>query len=135
MPSTKWIILATVCGLGCVVAPGTWAASRQDACVALTDARVALYSMINAKGKAELDSLSAKVKGASARLDSVLAAMSGADAKAAADFKLVWDQFKSTRDNDIIPALYKGSVNDAKKLADGIQLDRLSNMWAIMSCK
>ena len=135
MPSKKWIAFTTVFWLGSMVAPGAWAESRQDACVALTDARVALYAMVNAKDRPELDNLNAKVKGASARLDSVLAAMTGADKAAAADFRLVWDQFKATRDKEIIPALYKGNVNQAKKLADGIQLDRLSKMWRILSCK
>jgi hypothetical protein len=61
--------------------------------------------------------------------------MTGADAKVAADFKAVWDQFKETREREIIPAIYKGNALDAKKVADGIQLDRLSQMWRIMSCK
>ena len=61
--------------------------------------------------------------------------MSGVDAKLAADFKAVWDQFKETRENEIIPAIYRGNTGDAKKIADGIQLDRLSQMWRIMSCK
>ena len=61
--------------------------------------------------------------------------MTGADTKAAADFKAVWDQFKATRDEEIIPAIYKGNADDAKKIADGIQLKRLSKMWSIMSCK
>ena len=60
--------------------------------------------------------------------------MTGADAKVAADFKAVWDQFKATRENEIIPAIYKGNASDAKKIADGIQADRLSKMWDIMSC-
>ena len=59
----------------------------------------------------------------------------GADAKRAADFKTVWDQFKATRDTEIIPAVYKGNANDARKIAGGIQLQRLSKMWGIMSCK
>jgi hypothetical protein len=65
----------------------------------------------------------------------VLAGMTGADAKKAADFKAVWDQFKATRDKDIIPAIYKGNADEAKKIADGIQYQRLSQMWSIMSCK
>jgi predicted PolB exonuclease-like 3'-5' exonuclease len=91
--------------------------------------------MLNAKDKSALDELNAKVQAASAKLDSVLAAMTGSDAKVAADFKVVWDQFKATREKEIIPALYKGNANDAKKIADGIQLGRLSRMWDIISCK
>ena len=61
--------------------------------------------------------------------------MTGATAKAAADFKALWDQFKTTRDNQIIPAIYKRNADEAKKIADGIQSERLSKMWSVMSCK
>jgi hypothetical protein len=92
--------------------------------------------MINAKDKSAQDALNAKVQEASTKLESVLASMTGVDAKAAAaDFKVVWDQFKATRDNQIIPAIYKGNADEAKKIADGIQSERLSKMWSIMSCK
>jgi hypothetical protein len=44
-------------------------------------------------------------------------------------------ELKATREKEIIPAIYKGNADDAKKLANGIQLERLSKMWGIMSCK
>jgi hypothetical protein len=128
-------IAISVLGLGLAFAPVAWADRASDACAALVDARTALYSMMNAKDKAPLDALNAKVQAASTKLHSVLASMSGPDAKIAADFRTVWDQFKATRDNEIIAALYKGNIDDAKRLADSIQLDRLSKMWSIMSCK
>ena len=86
--------------------------------------------MINAKDKSIQDAWNAKVQAASSKLDSVLADMTGADAKSAADFKALWDQFKATRD-----AIYKGNADEAKKIADGIQFERLSKMWSIMSCR
>ena len=135
MTCTRSIALAAVLCFGSLVASGASAASKQDACAALTDSRVALYSMLTVKEKNALDELGAKVKQSSAKLDAVLAAMSGADAKAAAEFKPVWDEFKSTRDREIIPALYAGKDGEARRLADGIQLDRLSKMWGIMSCR
>jgi len=112
-----------------------WADSGSDVCAALANARTALYSMINAKDLATQDVLNAKVREASAKLESALAGMTGANAKAAADFKILWDQFRSTRDNEIIPAIYKGNFGEAKKVADGIQHERLSKMWSIMSCR
>jgi hypothetical protein len=75
------------------------------------------------------------VQATSTKIGSVLAGMTGADAQAAAEFKTVWDQFKATREEQIIPAIYRGNIDDAKKIADGIQLERLSKMWKIMSCK
>ncbi len=135
MASRRAITLLMILGTGLTVAPTARADSAIDACAALFNVRTALYSMVNAKQKSEQDAQNAKVQASSKKLDSVLENMSGDDAKKAADFKPVWDQFKSTRDNDIIPALQKGNVQDAKKLADGVQLQRLSQMWKIMSCK
>ena len=135
MTSGRSIALTTVFSLGLAFAPAAWANPASDVCAALVDARNALYSMINAKDKSAQDALRAKVQAASTRLDSVLAGMTGADAKLAADFKAVWDQFKATRDNEIIPAVHSGNFDEAKKIASGIQLDRLAQMWRIMSCR
>jgi hypothetical protein len=86
-----------------------------DVCAALANARTALYSMINAKDVSTQDALKAKVREASTKLDSVLAGMTGSDAKAAADFKARWDQFKGTRDNQIAHGL-RGNISDAFEL-------------------
>jgi hypothetical protein len=134
MTSSQSIAVTTVFGLGLAFVSAAWADPASDACAALADTRTALYSMMNAKDQSA-DALNAKVQAASTKLDSVLAGMTGAHAKVAADFKAVWDQFKETRDKEIIPAIYKGNADDAKKIANGIQYDRLSKMWGIMSCK
>jgi len=135
MACSQSIAVTMVFGLGLALVPAAWADPASDACAALVDARSTLYSMVNAKDKSAQDALNAKVQAASTKLDFVLAGMTGADAKVAADFKAVWDQFKATREKEIIPAIYKGNTDDAKKIADGIQLERLSKMWGIMSCK
>jgi Four helix bundle sensory module for signal transduction len=132
MTSSQSIAVSVVFGLGLGFVSVAWADS---ASAALANARTALYSMINAKDKSAEDALNAKVQEASTKLESVLASMTGANAKAAADFKALWDQFKTTRDNQIIPAIYKGNADEAKKIADGIQSERLSKKWSIMSCK
>ncbi len=129
------IPLLLLFGIALVVASPARTDSSGDACAALVNVRGALYAMISAKGNSAQDALNAKVKASSDKLDSVLASMSGNDAKRAADFKIVWEQFKATRDSEIIPAIQNGRVQDAKKIADGIQLQRLSQMWKIMSCK
>jgi hypothetical protein len=135
MISSQSVAVTTVLGLGLALAPAAWADPTTDACAALVEARSALYSMISAKDKSAQDAFNAKVQAASTKLDSVLAGMTGADAKVAADFKAVWDQFKATREKEIIPAISRGNADDAKKIADGIQSERLSKMWNIMSCK
>ncbi len=135
MTSSRVIAVTTVIGLGLTFVSAAWADPASDACAALVDSRSALYLMINAKDKSAQDALNTKVQAASTKLDSVLAGMTGADAKAAADFKAVWDQFKATREREIIPAIYKGDADNARKIANGIQSERLSKMWTIMSCK
>jgi hypothetical protein len=135
MTSNQSIAITTAFGLGLAFVPAAWADPASDACAALATARSALYSMINAKEKSEQDALNAKVQAASTKLDTVLAGMTGADTKVAADFEAVWDQFKATREKEIIPAIYKGNVAEAKKITDGIQYERLSKMWSIMSCR
>lgn len=135
MTGSQSIAITTALGLGLAFVPVAWADPASDACAALADARSALYSMINAKDKSVQDALNAKVQAASAKLDSVLAGMTGPETKVAADFKAVWDQFKATREKEIIPAIYKGNAAEAKKITDGIQYERLSKMWSIMTCR
>jgi hypothetical protein len=135
MTSSKMIGATTMLGLGLAFIPSAWADPASNACAALVDTRVALFSMVDAKNKSAQDAFNAKVQATSAKLDSVLAGMAGADPKKVADFKTVWDQFKETRDEKIIPAIYKGNTSDAKKLINRVQLARFSKMWGIMSCK
>lgn len=134
MTSSRSIAVAVLC-LELAYVPAARADPARDACAALAETRTALYSMMNAKDKSTQDSLNAKIQAASTKVDSAVAAMTGANARTAADFKAIWDQFKATRDQEIIPAIYKGNTDDAKRLANGIQYNRLSKMWGIMSCK
>ncbi len=129
------LIAVTVLCLGLAFVPAAWADKASNVCAALANARSALYSMMLAKDRSAQDAWNAKVQVASTKLDLALDSMTGADAKMAADFKAVWDQFRETREKEIIPAIYKGNAGDAKKIVDGIQADRLSKMWGIMSCK
>ncbi len=129
------LIAVTVFYLGLAFVPAAWADKAGDVCAALASTRSALYSMMLAKDRSAQDAWNAKVQAASTKLDLALDGMTGADAKMAADFKAVWDQFRETREKEIIPAIYKGNAADARKIVDGIQAHRLSKMWGIMSCK
>jgi hypothetical protein len=135
MTSSQSIAVTLVLGLGLLFVPAAWADPGHDACAALADTRNTLYSMLNAKDKPALDTLNTKVQAASTKLDSALAEMTDAHANVAADVKAIWDQFKATREKEIVPTIYKGNAGDAKKIADGIQYERLSKMWAMLSCK
>jgi len=127
-------IVVIALGLGLTFAPAAWATPASETCAALAEARNSLYSMLHAKDKFAQDALAAKIQAANIKVDSALARMTGVDAKVAADFKAVWNQFTATRDNEIIPAIYQGNIDDAKKIANGIQFQRFSRMWSIMSC-
>ena len=135
MTSSQSIVVATVFVFGLTFVSAAWADPASDACASLADARDALYSMVNAKDKSAQDALKAKVQVASAKLDFILAHMTGGRAKVAADFVAIWNQFKATRDKELIPEIYNGDTSKAKKLANGIQYQRLGRMWSIMSCK
>jgi hypothetical protein len=115
------------------------AAPSDDACAALMEARGHLVTMIGSSDKSAYDGLKAKIHGASAKLDATLAAMAksynaGDEAKAAA-FKPTWEDFKKTRETEIIPFVYAGKQADAKALAGGIQAERMGKMKAAMGCK
>lgn len=43
-------------------------------------------------------------------------------------FNKVWGEFKKTRDDEIIPAVKAGKVEDAKQLATTIQAERMKEM-------
>ncbi len=135
MRSSQSIAVMTVFGLGLGFVSVASADPAGDVCAALVDTRTALYSMLNARDRSAQDALNVKVQATSTKLDSALSGMTGADAKVAAEFKTVWDQFKATREEQIIPAIYNGRIDDAKKIADSIQLERLSKMWGIIPCK
>jgi hypothetical protein len=115
------------------------AAPADDACAALMDARANLVSMIGSTDKATYDGLKAKINEASGRLDATLAAMAKSynadDAAKSAAFKPVWEDFKKTRESEIIPLVYAGKNADAKAIATGIQAERMGKMRATMGCK
>jgi hypothetical protein len=84
----------------------------------------------------KLDGYKAKIHAASKALDGNLAAMAGgADAAKVQAFKPVWEDFKKTRESEIIPALYAGDKDKAKGLATSIQADRMKQMKAAMGCQ
>ena len=112
------------------------AGASDDACKALMEARGHLVTMLDTTDKATQDDLKAKVNAASGKLDEVLAAMAkGPDAAKATDFKMVWEEFRKTRDMEIIPYIYAGKKAEAKALATSIQAERMKKMKGVMGCQ
>ncbi len=49
------------------------------------------------------------------------------------EFKAIWEDFKKTRDTEIIPAVKSGKVDTAKSIAKGIQAERLAKMKQLLA--
>lgn len=115
------------------------AAPSDDACASLMEARANLVKMLDSTDKAANDGLKANIAAATAKVDATVAAMAksynaGDEAKAAA-FKPTWEDFKKTRDGEIVPLVYAGKNAEAKAIGTGIQAQRMGKMKAAMGCK
>ncbi len=95
---------------------------------ALLEARSALLAMIDEDDANARSALHGRVCEASARLDDLLRDSVSARDDLATGFMPVWEQFKNTRNARIIPAVYAGRRESARKLATGIQARRLAQM-------
>jgi hypothetical protein len=117
----------------------TFAAADAFACphyetkILLMRARENLVTMLDADA-AKHDELQAEITKASAGIDATLAGaladatLPPATAKLFGDLKSVWEEFKKTRDGEIIPALRAGKKDEAKALATGVQAERYKKM-------
>lgn len=120
--------------LGLHTAPAL-ANSPDEACSALMEARGHLVSMLGSSDRAVQDDLKAKVHAASARLDGILNQLAASDSARVSAFRTVWEDFKRTRETEIIPLIYAGKNADARAIATGIQAERMGKMRAAMGCK
>jgi formiminotetrahydrofolate cyclodeaminase len=111
------------------------AATTDDACTALVDARGHLISMIASLDKASQGGLKAKIQAASEKVDGIVNSLQSSHEAQIKAFKPVWDAFKKTRDEEIIPAIMAGKNGEAKKLATGVQADRMKQMRTALGCK
>jgi hypothetical protein len=115
------------------------AAPADDACASLMEARANLVKMLDSTDKAANDVLKANIATATAKVDATVSAMAksynAGDAGKAAAFKPTWEDFKKTRDGEIVPMVYAGKVAEAKALGTGIQAERMGKMKAAMGCK
>jgi len=112
------------------------AATICDVKTNLNDARSNLVAMVNSNDKAEQTSLRTKVNDATTKLEGAYTAMLGDDNKAddaeLGKFKTTWEAFKNTRETEIIPAVEKGDTDTAKKIAQGIQAQRMKTMNGVV---
>ncbi len=111
----------------------------EDTCSALRSARIHLIAFMGAKDIVTLNNQRRSIQAASARLDASLAAqMQDEDAESASRaraFQSIWEAFKSTRETEIIPAVLTGRLEDARRIALGIQSERMKQMKLGMGCR
>lgn len=91
----------------------------------LMEARTALLTLIETNDREAWAELEQKVERASAALDALLQKKARHQAQLAASFAAIWEDFKTTRRTEIIPAVHAGKTHQAKKIAMGIQAERI----------
>ncbi|MCX7673538.1 MAG: MCP four helix bundle domain-containing protein [Thiobacillaceae bacterium] len=109
--------------------------SPDEACAALMEARGHLVSMLGTTDRATQDDLRAKVHAATVRVDAILNQIATSEAAKVNAFRPVWEEFKKTRETEIIPLIYAGKNAEARAIATGIQAERMGKMRAAMGCK
>jgi hypothetical protein len=108
----------------------SFAASKADALTAMKTAREKLVVLIDTKEKATQDALIKEIQDATAKADAQLADLDS-DPKAK-EAKGVWEEFKKTRETEIIPAVQKGDSAKAKEIATGVQRERFKKITELL---
>jgi hypothetical protein len=108
----------------------SFAASKADALTAMKTAREKLVVLIDTKEKAAQDALIKEIQDATAKADAQLADLDS-DPKAK-EAKGVWEEFKKTRETEIIPAVQKGDSAKAKEIATGVQRERFKKITELL---
>lgn len=123
---------ATVLTLMCTLPAA--AGSTDAACEALVTARARLLEMVDSRGRGNLDALKREVYASSARLEGEVGALRGDDTARAIAFRRIWEPFKRTREEEILPALHRGQYARARAIAYGVQAERYEQMKAAFGC-
>lgn len=105
--------------------------------IRLTEGRSALLSMLDEKDKAKQADCHAKIKKATAEININIPSMIGKEKGAACESKLnelqaAWVIFRDGRDNNVIPALLAGRVDEAKAIGTGVQKERFARVISII---
>ena len=95
----------------------------------LNEVRATLLTLMGATDKEKMDKLKGKIEGLSLDINSKFENMKklvkDANIKTALlEAETQWQDFRNTRDSELIPAIYEGDIAKAKELALGIQKQR-----------
>jgi hypothetical protein len=125
--------------LSCLgLAQGVFAAPVDDFQTALMSARQHLVDMIGAPNAAAQDQHHAALTQASEQADAAIAAALGDPATSKEQkakwetLQKTWEDFKKTREGEIVPKVRAGEVDAAKAIAQGVQAERLATMKSLL---
>jgi hypothetical protein len=125
-------IIATLCltGLSATASAGEFADLRTK----LTAARESLITLMVNKDKRGADQQKL-VKDTADAVSAQLSKMKAPAGKEAQFKELVqnWNDFKETREKELVPAILKGEDDKAKKLVGGIQKERYTKCQSLTS--
>lgn len=104
----------------------------------INEIRAMLLAAIEEKDEQKRDAYVHKINDLSSRVDRNLAELlaGSKDEKIVAttkELKLIWNEFKYTRDAQIMRLIYEGKIQEAKDLALGIQAERYEKMVALLN--
>lgn len=123
----QWMVRLCLAVLALTAAP--WAAANEfsDLRTKLSAARESLVTMLVNKDKRGADQQKV-VKDTADAVSAALAKMKAPAGKEAQFKELVdtWNAFKKTREAELVPAILAGKDDEAKKLAGGIQKERIT---------
>lgn len=132
-PSPRGVALLVAALLG--LAQSALGASTEEACAALLTARAKLLEIVDSRGRGDLAALKREVYASSARLEGEVGALRGDDAARAIAFRRIWEAFKRTREQEILPAVHHGRYDHARSIAYSIQAERFEKMKAALGCR
>lgn len=131
-------ILIPVAFMALMLMQATQAAQVSDILTGLATGRENLVKMLDETDKAKQGEFKKNIETATKAADDALAAMladaaTSAETKAKLEeFKKTWEEFKKTRETDVIGALEAGKNDEAKKVATGIQAERIKTMKGLL---
>jgi len=134
----KKILISSLALAGLLLVQTAQAAQVSDILTAMTTARESLVKMLTETDVAKRDALKAEVVKGSEEAETALTAVL-ADAATVAEtktkleeVKTLWEEFKTTRDSELIPNLEAGKLAEAKALATGIQKERFGKLKELL---
>jgi methyl-accepting chemotaxis protein len=107
------------------------AISVADTATNLNAVRATLLGMMAAKDRGDQEKLHATIQQLTKQIDGSFERLRGRGLSDELRTKLTkvqetWQAFRDTRDRELIPAIYDGRLDDARKLATGVQAERFA---------